>query len=76
MYMLQKKVVRRSVRGLGYRQYTNDLYSEPHILKSIDTVQLRAASIMYKAHKKLFANNLQLLVSSDSAMSHITLQIN
>ena len=74
-YLLQKKVV-KSVRDLGCRQYTNDLHSEPHILKYIDVVKLRTASIMCKAHKKLFANNIQLLVSLDSATSHITLQSN
>ena len=75
MCLLQKKVV-KSVRDLGCRQYTNDLYNEPHILKYIDVVKLRTASIMCKAHKKLFAKNIQLLVSLDSATSHITLQSN
>ena len=63
MYLLQKKVV-RIVCGVGYREHTNELFSELRILKLIDIVKLRSACIMYKAHKKLLPNNLQLLTSS------------
>ena len=75
MYLLQKKVV-RIVCGVGYREHTNELFSELRILKLIDIVKLRSACIMYKAHKKLLPNNLQLLISLDSDRSHITRQSN
>ena len=75
MYLLQKKVV-RIVCGVGYRDHTNELFSELRILKLIDIVQLRSACIMYKAHNKLLPNNLQLLISVDSDRSHITRQSN
>ena len=39
MYLLQKKVV-RIVCGGGYREYTNELFSELRILKLIDMVKL------------------------------------
>ena len=35
MYLLQKKVV-RIVCGVGYREHTNELFSELRILKLID----------------------------------------
>ena len=75
MYLLQKKVV-RIVCGVGYREHTNELFSELRILKLIDIVKLRSACIMYKAHKKLLPNNLQLLISLDSTRGHITRQSN
>ena len=46
------------------------------VVKLIDIVKLRSACIMYKAHKKLLPNNLQLLISLDSDRSHITRQSN
>ena len=70
MYLLQKKVV-RIVCGVGYREH-----SELRILKLIDIVKLRSACIMYKAHKKLLPNNLQLLISLESHRGHITRQSN
>ena len=69
-YLLQTKVV-RIVCGVGYRDHTNELFSELRILKLIDIVKLRSACIMYKAHKKLLPNNLQLLISLDSDRNHI-----
>ena len=75
LYLLQKKVV-RIVCGVGYRDHTNELFSELRILKLIDIVKLRSACIMYKAHKKLLPNNLQLLISLDSDRNHITRQSN
>ena len=75
MYLLQKKVV-RIVCGVGYREHTNELFSELRILKLIDIVKLRSACIMYKAHKKLLPNNLQLLISLESHRGHITRQSN
>ena len=74
-YLLQKKVV-RIVCGVGYREHTNELFSELRILKLIDIVKLRSACIMYQAHKKLLPNNLQLLISLDSNRGHITRQSN
>ena len=62
--------------NLRYRQHTNELFSELRILKLIDIVKLRSACIMYKAHKKLLPNNLQLLISLDSTRGHITRQGN
>ena len=50
MYLLQKKVV-RIVCGVGYREHSNELFSELRILK-IDIVKLRSACIMYKAQQK------------------------
>ena len=75
MYLLQKKVV-RIVCGVGYREHTNELISELRILKLIDIVKLRSACIMYKAHKKLLPNNLQLLINLHSDRGHITRQSN
>ena len=75
LYLLQKKVV-RLVCGVGYRDHTNELFSELRILKLIDIVKLRSACIMYKAHTKLLPNNLQLLISLDSDRNHITRQSN
>ena len=75
MYLLQKKVV-RIVCVVGYREHTNELFSELLILKLIDIVKLRSACIMYKAHKKLLPDNLQLLISLDSDRGHITRQNN
>ena len=75
MYLLQKKVV-RIVCGVGYREHTNELFSELRILKLIDIVKLRSACIMYKAHRKLLPNNLLLLISLDSDRGHITRQNN
>ena len=72
MYLLQKKVV-SIVCGIGYnREHTNELFTELRI----HIVKLRSACIMYKAHKKLLSNNLQLLISLDSDRSHITRQSN
>ena len=75
MYRLQKKVV-RIVCGVGYREHTNELFSELRILKLINIVKLRSACIMYKTYTKLLPNNLQLLISLDSDRGHITRQNN
>ena len=75
MHLLQKKVV-RIVCGVGYREHTNELFSQLRILKLIDIVKLRSACIMYKAHNKSLPNNLQLLISLDSDRGHITRQSN
>ena len=50
----------------------------PHCtaIRHFTVVKLRSACIMYKAHKKLLPNNLQLLISLDSDRSHITRQNN
>ena len=62
--------------GVGYRDHTNELFSELRILKLIDIVKLRSACIMYKAHKKLLPNNLHLLISLESYRNHTTRQSN
>ena len=59
MYLLQKKVV-RIVCGVGYiyREHTNELFSELHILKLIDIVKLRSACIQDTRYKKLYLTSV------------------
>jgi len=73
IYLLQKKVV-RIVCNVGYREHTNNLFCELHLLKLVDLVKLKSSMIIYNASKKLLPTNLQLLIKTSSDNSHDTRQ--
>ena len=71
IYLLQMKAV-RIVYNVGYREHTNKLFFDLHILKLIDLVKLKSSMIIYKAKKKLLPKNQQSLFKISPDSRHYT----
>jgi hypothetical protein len=75
IYLLQKKAV-RIVCNVGYREHTNELFCDLHVLKLTDLVKVKSSMIIYNANKRLLPNNLQALFKISSDSNHDTRQSN
>ena len=56
--ILQKRAL-RVINNTGYRDHTNILFYNSHILKFPDLIKFKTAQVMYRAKNKLLPTNIQ-----------------